>query len=374
VSRPGPAAITLFLCGDVMTGRGIDQVLPHPGRPELFEPVVRSATEYVRLAERVTGPIPRPVDFAYVWGDALGELARRGPHARIVNVETAVTTSADPWPGKAVHYRMHPANAPCLEAARIDCGTLANNHVLDWGARGLVETLETLHRTGIRTAGAGRDAREAAAPATLELPGRGRVLVFALASGSSGAPAAWAAHAGGPGISRLDELSADAARAIASRVGAVRRPGDLVVVSVHWGGNWGFEIPPEQRAFARGLIDAGAADVVHGHSSHHVKGIEVHRDRPILYGCGDFLTDYEGIGGHEAFRGDLGLMYFPALEAAGGRLLRLDLVPTRVRHFRVERASAADARWLAAVLAREGAALGTGIEAQPDGSFRLTWR
>ncbi|QTF93838.1 hypothetical protein, partial [Halomonas sp. BM-2019] len=57
--------LTLALAGDVMLGRGIDQVLPHPGGPQLHEPFVRDARDYVRLAERVSGPIPRPVAPAY---------------------------------------------------------------------------------------------------------------------------------------------------------------------------------------------------------------------------------------------------------------------------------------------------------------------
>lgn len=122
--------ITLFLCGDVMTGRGIDQILPHPSQPQLYEPYVRSAHEYVALAEQVNGPIPRPVDAAYVWGAALLEFDRRRPDVRIVNLETAITTSED-REAKGINYRMHPANIACLTAAGIDCCTLANNHVLD---------------------------------------------------------------------------------------------------------------------------------------------------------------------------------------------------------------------------------------------------
>jgi poly-gamma-glutamate synthesis protein (capsule biosynthesis protein) len=369
-ARPAAdARATLFLCGDVMTGRGIDQVLPHPGAPHLYEPVVRSALGYVELAERASGAIRRPMGFGDVWGDALAELARVGPGARIVNLETAVTTAETAWPGKGIHYRMHPANVPCLTAAGIDCGVLANNHVLDWGPDGLAETLATLHRAGIRTPGAGRDELEAAAPAAVELPAGGRALVFAFGTGSSGVPRDWAATAGRPGVNRLDDLSGRSVDAIARQVAAAKRAGDLVVASIHWGGNWGFEIPAEQRTFARRLVEAAGVDVVHGHSSHHVKGIEVHGDRPILYGCGDFLTDYEGIGGHEEFRDDLGLMYFPTLELATGRLVRLLVTPTRIRRFRVTRAPEADARWLLDVLNREGRPLGTRAVAQPDGTF-----
>ena len=337
----------LCLAGDVMTGRGIDQVLPHSAPPELYEPYARSAREYVALAERENGPIPRPVPFDYVWGDALEELERRRPDARIVNLETAVTSRGSPWRTKSIHYRMHPRNVPCLAAARIDCCVLANNHVLDWGYEGLEDTLASLHAAGIHTAGAGRDAQEARAPAVLERPGGSRALVFAYAMASAGVPPDWAVGSR-PGVNFLSGLST----AVVTRdIQSAKRDGDTVVVSIHWGENWSYEVTQAERDFARGLIDAGA-DVVHGHSSHHAKAIERHRGRPILYGCGDLLNDYEGIGGYESYRPGLALLYFFAPGAA------LELVPFRVRRFRLERASAADARWLAEKLglqAREGA-------------------
>ena len=169
--RPGHP-LTLFLCGDVMTGRGIDQVLPQACPPQIYEPYLRDARDYVALAEQVNGPIDRPVTYDYVWGDALPELARVAPDVRIINLETAVTTSGDYWP-KGINYRMHPANVDVLRAAAIDCCTLANNHVLDWGQAGLAETLATLARAGFRSAGAGRDLAEAQVPAVIPVPGRG---------------------------------------------------------------------------------------------------------------------------------------------------------------------------------------------------------
>src|SRR5579875_2288895 len=150
------AVITLSLCGDVMLGRGVDQILPHPGDPALREAYVSSARTYVALAESVNGPIPQPADYAYVWGDALAEWRRLAPDARIVNLETGITTSRDYAP-KGIHYKMNPRNIACLTAAGIDCCALANNHVLDFGARGLIETLDSLAAAGIRSAGAGRD-------------------------------------------------------------------------------------------------------------------------------------------------------------------------------------------------------------------------
>jgi poly-gamma-glutamate synthesis protein (capsule biosynthesis protein) len=364
--------VTLFLCGDVMLGRGIDQVLPHPSLPHLYEPYVRSALGYVELAEAAAGALPRPVDFSYVWGDALEELQRRAPQARIVNLETAVTAAEDAWPGKGIHYRMHPRNAPCLGTAGIDVCVLANNHVLDWGTRGLEETLQTLRAAGIRTAGAGFDAAAAAAPAVIELAGGGRVLVFACAMESSGVPPGWAAASGRAGINFLADLSARSADAICARVREARRAGDIAVVSIHWGGNWGYAGSQEERAFAHRLVDGGAADVLHGHSSHHPRGIEIYRERPILYGCGDFLNDYEGIGGHEAFRPELCLMYFPTLDAASGRLQGLAMVPLRVRRFRLQRAVEEEARWLQRTLERESRAFGTRVEYASAGELRAT--
>lgn len=175
---PGPSSqasnlVTLFLCGDVMTGRGIDQVMPHPGNPILYERYMKSATGYVELAEEANGPISKPVNFSCIWGDALAELARRKPDVRIINLETAVTRSDEVEKDKAVNYRMHPDNIPCITAAHIDCCALANNQVLDWGYRGLAETLETLEKSDIKTTGAGRNIQEARAPAVMAVPGKG---------------------------------------------------------------------------------------------------------------------------------------------------------------------------------------------------------
>jgi poly-gamma-glutamate synthesis protein (capsule biosynthesis protein) len=363
-------SIRLFLCGDVMTGRGIDQILPHPSEPGIHESYLESALSYVKLAERASGPIPRAVEPSYVWGDALAELERFRPDRRIINLETAVTRSGD-WVPKGINYRMNPANVACLAAAGIDCCVLANNHVLDWGDRGLIETLDTLAGAGLSTAGAGASRSAAEAPAVLEVPGRGRVLVYAECADTSGVPSDWAATARAPGVALIPDLSPHTADQLAERIQASRQPGDLVVLSMHWGGNWGYAVAAEESRFARALIDARAVDVFHGHSSHHPKAIEIYRDRLILYGCGDFINDYEGISGHEEFRGELGLMYLPELEAGTGRLLRLELVATRMKRFRVQRASTAEARWLCAVLDREGARFGTRALLEAEGRIEL---
>jgi poly-gamma-glutamate synthesis protein (capsule biosynthesis protein) len=367
------AVVTLFLAGDVMTGRGIDQALPSPGSPELRESYVHDARVYVALAERAAGRIAQPLPFAAVWGAALPALERAAPDARIVNLETSVTTADSFWPGKGIHYRMSPANVGCLTAAALDCCTLANNHVLDFDRPGLDETLATLHAAGLRTAGAGADAAEAEAPAVLELPARrARVLVLACGAESSGIPAAWAATARRSGVHRLERVSAASAAPLAAAVGRVRRPGDVVVVSVHWGGNWGYAIPPAHRELAHALIDGGV-DVVYGHSSHHAVGIEVYRGRPILYGCGDCVNDYEGIAGYERYRPDLAALYFAAIDSRDGSLEALKIVVLRRHALSLVPASRADVEWLAAMFEREGRPFGTRAELTPDGDLELRY-
>ena len=362
----------LFLCGDVMIGRGIDQALPHPVNPILHEPYVRDAREYVHLAEKAHGPIPRPLSFDYIWGDAPQELERAGVDFRIVNLETAITSAETPWPHKGIHYRMHPQNVGCISAGHISACALANNHVLDWGYDGLSETLQTLNAAGIAYSGAGNDADEAMQPAIIDKAANGRVLLFSFGSMTSGIPREWRATSISPGVNLLDDLSETTAARVCDQMRTHQRPGDLIIASIHWGGNWGYEIPPEQITFAHRLIDEGVA-IVHGHSSHHVKAIEVFRGRLILYGCGDFITDYEGISGYEMFRGDLALMYFVEMDPNSAGLITVRLVPMQMRRFRLECAAAADAKWLCNLLNQLGERFGTTLRFEEDNSLTLEW-
>jgi poly-gamma-glutamate synthesis protein (capsule biosynthesis protein) len=366
-------SVTLFLCGDVMTGRGVDQIFPHPSGSHLFEPYVRDAREYVRLAESRNGPIAKPVTSTYIWGDALAELASIRPDARIVNLETSVTASDEYWKGKGINYRMHPENIGCLPAARIDVCGLANNHVLDYGYAGLAETLEVLARSRLSWAGAGRHLTEARAPALVPLANESRIVVFAFGTSGSGIPPDWAARENRPGVDLLPDVSERTAASILDRVRRVKRPRDIVLASIHWGSNWGYEVPPDQVRFAHSLLDGGV-DLVHGHSSHHPRPIEVYRNRLILYGCGDFINDYEGIEGYEEFRGDLVLMYFPELSAETGELIGLRMKPMQLRKLRLNKPSEDDSRWVRQVLDRISARLGTHVDPTPEGGMVLRWR
>lgn len=364
--------ITIFMCGDVMTGRGIDQILPQPSRPEIHEPYLKDARGYLALAEEVNGPIPRPASPYYIWGDALEVFAAVAPDLRIINLETSVTCSDEYWQGKGINYRMAPENFAAITAARIDCCCLANNHVLDWGYGGLAETLSVLDASGVKHSGAGKNKAEAEAPAVFDLTGKGRVLVFSCGTGSSGIPGNWAAATNRAGVRLLPDLSTGTAGELARTIMRAKRPGDLVVLSIHWGANWGYNISYDERTFAHRLVDEGGVDLIHGHSSHHVKGMEVYRGKPIIYGCGDFINDYEGIHGEERFRGDLTLMYFIDVDPESGRLVRVLMKPMQRQRFRLQHALPKDAAWLRDLLNREGERLGTRTELN-GGSLELFW-
>jgi poly-gamma-glutamate synthesis protein (capsule biosynthesis protein) len=363
---------TIFLCGDVMLGRGIDQLFAQGSDPALEESYLHDARDYIALAEQQHGPISRPVSPAYVWGDALDELERSAPDLRLINLETSITTSARYWPGKEIHYRLHPANVAAVTTARIDACALANNHVLDFGREGLAQTLQTLQGAGVLTAGAGLRLSEARVPAQLALPGGGTLSFFSTGTEDSGIDTDWAAGDGTSGVDLLPDLSTHTAEALAGAVRAFkRRPGDLAVVSIHWGSNWGYRIPAEQVRFAQRLVDGGV-DVVHGHSSHHPRPLEVYRGKLILYGCGDFISDYEGIEGYEKFRSDLRLMYLAKLNRETGALDELRITPFQSYRLRLRRASAGDVLWQGATLEEASRPFGTRLS--PEGTSALVIR
>lgn len=360
--------IILFLCGDVMTGRGIDQILPYAGDPTLHQSDRESAEEYVELAEKVNGPIPKSVDFSYIWGDAIEELEKIDPDLRIINLETSITKCNDFIKGKAIHYRMHPDNAFCLQAGNIDICALANNHLIDWGYDGLIETLQTLDKVNIEFAGAGHNLKEAELPVVKDIPGKGRVIVFSYCTCTSGVPSNWAAEKAKPGINLLRDLSDETIQRIKEKVKTVKQQGDIVVASIHWGSNWGYDIPYDQREFAHALIDKAGISIVHGHSSHHPRPIEIYKGKLIIYGAGDFINDYEGIKGNKKFkinfrmlkklrkllklrgnrkfRVDLTLMYFVSVDASTGILKNLKITPMQIKKFRLNYTSRKEAEWL----------------------------
>jgi poly-gamma-glutamate synthesis protein (capsule biosynthesis protein) len=236
----------------------------------------------------------------------------------------------------------------------------------------LAETLAVLHSAGIQTAGAGRNLTEALEPAVFQRSGS-RVLVFAFGMTDSGIPSDWAATDLEPGVALLSGPLDTRVGRVTETVRARKQPGDIAIVSIHWGPNWGYEVPREHRMLAHKLVDEAGVDLVHGHSSHHPKPIEVYNGKLILYGCGDFLDDYEGIAGYEEFRGHLVLMYFVTVDPSTGTLLRLVMTPLEVQRFHLQPASRRDAEWLQHTLTREGKQTGTGVILTLNNHLVLQW-
>ncbi|MEA3550925.1 CapA family protein [Pseudarthrobacter sp. C1] len=221
---------------------------------------------------------------AYPWGDTLPVLRRAD--LRIANLECVLADGGKPAPGKVFTFRTDLKNVRSLLLAQIDLVSLANNHVLDYGTDALQEMLPTLDRHGILHAGAGTDLTSAARPAVCRVGGT----AVGFVAFTDNQPD-WEAAPGTPGVyyvpvtthgQRVDQLLA-LLRRTKARV-------QLLIVSAHWGGNWGSDAPPEHRALARQLVEAGA-DVVFGHSPHVFRGVELYRGRPIIYSAGDFVDD-----------------------------------------------------------------------------------
>jgi poly-gamma-glutamate capsule biosynthesis protein CapA/YwtB (metallophosphatase superfamily) len=282
--------LTLALMGDVMLGRMVNERLKHL-QPE------------------------------QVWGDVLPHLAQA--HLRIVNLECALTSHQHPWTGswKMFHFRADPEAVRVLQAAQIDACMLANNHILDFEVQGLYDTLHVLDAAGIRHAGAGASAGEAAAPAIIETSGTEpcRVALLSYTDNESG----FAATAKQPGTNYLEiSLDETTLARIANDIAQARAQGaDLVVFSNHWGANF-VERPSEKfRSFARRVIEFGA-DIYHGHSAHICQGIEIYQGKPILYDTGNFIDDYAI---HPQLRNDRSCLFKVMFEH--GRLCRTELLP-----------------------------------------------
>ena len=159
------------------------------------------------LAERAHGPIPGRCPLPGRGGTRCGILEDIAPDVLVINLETSITANREFAPGKAVHYRMSPGNVGCVAAARPDVCALANNHVLDFGRRGLADTVQALAGAGLRAVGAGPDRDAARQPAAVPVRGGGRAVIMSCGTASSGIPAGWAAAPGRPGVNWLPDLS-----------------------------------------------------------------------------------------------------------------------------------------------------------------------
>lgn len=392
--------VRIGFVGDVMIGRGIDAILPFSVDGTLHESYMKDAKGYVKLATRENGSLNESElaskGSSYIWGDVIDDL--RSLDALVINLETSLTTSNDWAKDKGINYRSHPNNVASLLLAGVDVATLANNHVLDWGKAGLKETVSTLQNAGINSCGAGNSIKDATKPTFFQIKGTDKsskhadsktqgetitAAVVAVGFPSAGVPLSWKAGKDKCGVNFEHEPSIAVAEKIVNNVNKnAAQDGyspDIVIVSLHWGSNWGWGTPSQWRTFAHHLIDSGV-DFVVGHSSHHVKGMEIYKGKFISYGLGDFLNDYEGIvgQGYENFRNDLSCLYIPSFDLEKRQIVDVDIVPCKIKNLKVQRAKeVADISWLQNAFNREGLSLGTSCKVHPSKNgtvnLQLAW-
>ena len=313
---------TLGFTGDVMLGRVVDE------------------RQRTRAADAV-------------WDGVLSRL--RALDALFVNLECPLSTRGAPWQRtrRPFHFRADPARAiPALTAAGVDWATLANNHLLDFEEPALLDTLDALSAADIAHSGAGRDEREAWAPAAVTIGD----FTVAFVSATDNTPE-YAAGPSSPGVARTEltlEDPAERATLETAVSDALAVDPDLLVASLHWGPNMATEAFDHHREVGHWLLDRGV-DVVHGHSAHVFKAVEVADGGLLMYDCGDFLDDYAV---DDALRNDRSFLFELTVDE-DGTLRELRLVPVEIRYCAVHLADGPVAEWCRETMRERSREFGT---------------
>lgn len=198
---------------------------------------------------------------------------------RIVNLEAPITTKKrqNEILKTGPHLHMDPeVGSLALKKLKVNLVSLANNHIMDYGKAGLLDTLAHLRRDNIDHVGAGLDLQEAAKPFIVEKDGF-RIAVLNFAENE------WAtAKIGQPGANPLDVIEN------IKQLKELRKTNSFVILIIH-GGYEHFHLPsPPMVKLYRFLADCGASLIV-GHHSHCISGYEIYKDTPIFYGLGNLL-------------------------------------------------------------------------------------
>lgn len=284
----------------------------------------------------------------------LGKIASFMKNADLcmTNLECAVTHSKALWGGepKAFYFGAPPKAAETLANAGVDLVNLANNHILDFGVRGLEDTLKLLEEKGIAHAGAGKSIADAAKPALIDRSG----LRFGVA--------AYCDHqedfSAGPGIPGINYQSLFDEKAALSKfrqgleeMGEVEWP----ILSLHWGPNLVHRPSGKFVGLAHGAIEMGYK-IVYGHSAHVFHGVELYRGMPIFYSCGNLVDDYYV---DRKFRNDCQLLF--ELELSEERLQKLIFHPVHIEKCRASFASGEEKTFVAERFATLCSEFGTSV-------------
>lgn len=307
------------------------------------------------------------------WGNTLPLL--HSADLNILNLETSATTHPTKWPNKVFNYRMHPDNITALQAAKVSYAGLANNHTLDFSEPGLIETVRTVKKASIAFAGAGETQEEATRPAVLRIPSSDpntshEIHIWAAADH----PRDWA---GVPTFHFVDYTLKTRERLRKLITKPTPKPAALKIFSVHWGPNYSWQPAQEIKDLAHFLVDSCGIDIIHGHSSHHVQGVEKYKGKLIIYGCGDFVDDYALT---PKYRNNLSAVWQVNVEEVTGefsekglKLKRLDVYPTKIDRFMARRlgSNEVDHEWVREKIKDLSAEFGTIVELESGGEGRL---
>ncbi|MCM3143236.1 CapA family protein [Brevibacillus sp. MER 51] len=198
----------------------------------------------------------------------------------IANLETPITATGVAAQNKEYVYKSSPLAVPAMKNAGIDVVNLANNHSMDQGVPGLLDTFDALDENRIEYVGAGKDASRAYSPVFIEKNG----IKIAILGFSRVIPeTSWFAGDSQPGMA----ASYDPTLAVKA-IQDANSQADLVVVIAHWGKERSDYPVDHQKELSRAYIDAGADLIVGGHP-HVLQGFERYNDKWIAYSLGNFI-------------------------------------------------------------------------------------
>ncbi len=268
----------------------------------------------------------------------------------IGNLETPLTNQGEPITTKEFLFRNPPEKvAPALQRAGFDIVTLANNHTLDYGSQGLLDTMQALEQRSIRYHGAGINSTEARKPVIFELS-NGQKAAF-LAYSCTFPEEFWAtSKSAGTAFCHEQHVRSDVAMLAEQKM-------DIIVVSFHWGAERVQELRPYQPLLAHAAIDAGA-DLVIGHHPHILQAAEYYRDSLILYSLGNFTFGSRTLNARTSVVANIAFK--------GGKFSKLEMTPINVNNFEVD----FQPRLLAAEQAEAVHAELAGLSSLPQLQFR----
>lgn len=206
----------------------------------------------------------------------------------MINLETAVTSKGTKMPEKEFNFRSKPKHAEQMKKISIEYAALANNHTLDYGRDGFLDTLSNLKKNGIKYGGGGENLTTALEPAVFDIEGK----KVGILSYSRVIPTVdWYATSKRSGLVGAYDSQL---KGVLEQIKKLDNKYDLLIVSVHWGKMYKDYPRKEEEIAARKLVDAGA-DMIIGHHPHVMQGIEVYKGKPIFYSMGNFI--FPNLGG-----------------------------------------------------------------------------